>query len=981
MNFPLHHRPVLCSSLFLALCVLLAFLVSGLIIGQSTDRRYLVYSIRFEYYGVDAAEMEKTITIPLEEKIAGLEGIIEVLSTCEYGKSYTTIYFSKKINAKNTYLALRDAVDTLYGTLPQAVQKPRIYSSAADQKPIISVAAFSPPAPNNFEIDELRAYIEKVVKPKIESIDGVSEVIIAGGHLEEIKVEFDSERLASGGINPNALGNAIQDANALSPNGTIKNRFLNTPFVFNTRLAAMGEIGDLPLVISEGVVTQLAYLAGVEKKPRVQDEITTINGRESIVINIKAASGGNSITISRQCKKLIASDDQSSHIDYQTLYDDGEFVFGMIKTLCIAIGQSFLLVIIIIPFFFKTKRTLVLLIVLLPVSIFWSMALLHAAGFSLDQNVLSGISIALGLIVDSALILAELAEKAAEKQAFLDISSRVTRSILSSAITTLLALVPLYFLEYIVPGIRSVAFTIGFMIIASVIISVVFLPCFLYKKTAKSEIVPYWFWKKIQRFCVRSLYRVTAIGMKNERILRVTYLVCVGIPFIVFFASGKNISMEARDAVLPVYIEFDSGKAPDAVEKNSKRIVEFIRKMDAVNFVSAEARKGAMEIEVGFNQDLVSRTFLANAIEELSPYSEDGFLYVPDAASKKKSRILSVEVAVIGDESLRCREIAREAASNIGKMKDAEQVVLNFKDAEEMIEFAPYKDILEKSGTSTSAIATTLRWILFGPVVDKWIQDGREMDIRVSGNNIQDATLERTENIYIPTQTGSVHLTALGEIKKTEGIGKIYRKDARRAAYFTAQMRSRSADKTIADIKNTLGTIPLERGYGFSLSRDLEDLNGQYTALLIAFLGSIVFILLLLSGVTENCLRSLLITSIIPVSAALPLLIKFVTRSPLTMGDIVGMVVLGGIGINNAIYIGESKKSAIRNRVRDKFFSILVTSLTTIVGAVPLAFFAQNEFSRGLAFFMLWGTVSSVIGSVVLFPAMLHSLEKKQHQI
>ncbi|GHV92076.1 acriflavin resistance protein [Spirochaetia bacterium] len=940
-----------------------------------------MYSIRFEYYGVDAAEMEKTITIPLEEKIAGLEGIIEVLSTCEYGKSYTTIYFSKKINAKNTYLALRDAVDTLYGTLPQAVQKPRIYSSAADQKPIISVAAFSPPAPNNFEIDELRAYIEKVVKPKIESIDGVSEVIIAGGHLEEIKVEFDSERLASGGINPNALGNAIQDANALSPNGTIKNRFLNTPFVFNTRLAAMGEIGDLPLVISEGVVTQLAYLAGVEKKPRVQDEITTINGRESIVINIKAASGGNSITISRQCKKLIASDDQSSHIDYQTLYDDGEFVFGMIKTLCIAIGQSFLLVIIIIPFFFKTKRTLVLLIVLLPVSIFWSMALLHAAGFSLDQNVLSGISIALGLIVDSALILAELAEKAAEKQAFLDISSRVTRSILSSAITTLLALVPLYFLEYIVPGIRSVAFTIGFMIIASVIISVVFLPCFLYKKTAKSEIVPYWFWKKIQRFCVRSLYRVTAIGMKNERILRVTYLVCVGIPFIVFFASGKNISMEARDAVLPVYIEFDSGKAPDAVEKNSKRIVEFIRKMDAVNFVSAEARKGAMEIEVGFNQDLVSRTFLANAIEELSPYSEDGFLYVPDAASKKKSRILSVEVAVIGDESLRCREIAREAASNIGKMKDAEQVVLNFKDAEEMIEFAPYKDILEKSGTSTSAIATTLRWILFGPVVDKWIQDGREMDIRVSGNNIQDATLERTENIYIPTQTGSVHLTALGEIKKTEGIGKIYRKDARRAAYFTAQMRSRSADKTIADIKNTLGTIPLERGYGFSLSRDLEDLNGQYTALLIAFLGSIVFILLLLSGVTENCLRSLLITSIIPVSAALPLLIKFVTRSPLTMGDIVGMVVLGGIGINNAIYIGESKKSAIRNRVRDKFFSILVTSLTTIVGAVPLAFFAQNEFSRGLAFFMLWGTVSSVIGSVVLFPAMLHSLEKKQHQI
>jgi multidrug efflux pump subunit AcrB len=349
MIFSIYKRPVLCFSVFACVCILLGFLCAGLKIGQSFEKRYLIYTIRFEYYGTDAREMEKTIIIPLEEKIAALSGLVELTSVCEYGKSYTTVYFVKNADEKNTYLALRDAVDTLYNTLPLAVQKPRIYSSSTEQKPVISIAV----QPSQGSIDALRSDIEKDIKHKIEAIDGVSEVIIAGGHIEEIKVEFDTDRLAAGGINPAALAGVIQDSNSVYPNGVLKSASADTNVVFNTRLSSLDDIDRLPVIITEGVVTQLSYLASVEKKPRAQEEIVRINGKESVVIHVKSTSNGNSIAISKQCCAVI---DRSSGLQmhYQIIDDDGEFIAVLIRNLCFSILQSFLLVLVIVPSFYKT---------------------------------------------------------------------------------------------------------------------------------------------------------------------------------------------------------------------------------------------------------------------------------------------------------------------------------------------------------------------------------------------------------------------------------------------------------------------------------------------------------------------------------------------------------------------------------------------------------------------------------------------------
>jgi multidrug efflux pump subunit AcrB len=668
----------------------------------------------------------------------------------------------------------------------------------------------------------------------------------------------------------------------VAPGAILKTGRGDKTLSFNTRLTSLQEMGDLPVVISAGQVMPLNRLARVRKGLREQEEIVKINGRESVVVHVKAASDGNAVAIGKECRRALADYSAQGDMTFQVLADEGAFLFGIIKSLGAAILQSFALVLLIIPLFFASRRVLVCVVVLLPVSIFWTFALLRTTGFSLDQNGLAGISIALGLIVDSALVCAELAGKAESRAAFLQGQRSLVPSIIASTLTTMLALVPLYFLESIVPGIRSTACTIAFMLLASLTICLVFLPAFLWsqkttqnyeeKSTAKShkskkergkgsdtqnlfdffDIAVKYPQIPLKGRCTRTLlrllHRLVSWGMKKAKMCTILYGLLAVLPVVLFLLCGKDITMDVRDAVLPVYVEFDGEIAPDAVDRDCARLQGGIRAIAGVTFVSAEARKGNLEMTVGYDAKRLSRREAAKQVQGLTALTT-GFLYVPDGEdaekpkARQRGRPVSVEIAVVGDEAEVCRDAAREGAAKIGALAECAQVVLNFKAPEEMYRFVPDNMRSARAGVTTAAIAETLRWVLFGPVADKWVQDGTEMDIRVVGGKAK--ALNDVEGIYVPGTKGAVRLVTLGKLERGEAQGRIYRKDGRRAAYITATMMSTSMDKTIETLRAALAMVPLDANYGFSLSRDLENMSAHYRTLILAFGLCVALILLL----------------------------------------------------------------------------------------------------------------------------------------
>jgi HAE1 family hydrophobic/amphiphilic exporter-1 len=1007
-------RPGAPVFVFVIVSVLCVYILRQEELGEAVEGRYRVYSIRFEYFGMDEKEIERLITIPLEEKISGLE-LYQIRSVSEYGKSVSSVYFDRKTDQKRLYLALRDAVDTLYSSLPAAVQKPRIFSAESGRRSFLSAAVFVPG-----DLDRARVYAEDRLKRQLENLEGIAEVIVSGGIRQEIRVEFDPEKTAAMGINPAALGAVVQDANILSPGGTLHGKELNSTVGFRTRLgdtlppdaaglsngqaldSFLEEVGKLPVKAGEKLGA-LAYFARIGAAPRERQEILRINGEECVGIDIVAAPSADIVALSRKCRRILEARGEA-RIDAPVtiLRDTGRFLESAIREVQKAILWSVLGVLLIIPLFFRRPKTLALILLFIAADILWSFAFLHIISVKPDQNVLSGISISLGLIVDPCLVIASLAEGEDSLSRYRADLPGLLGEIAASSLTTLLVILPLCFLDSIVPGIRKVALAIMAMLCNSLVLSAFFFTGFLFQVKG-GTLIPLKLFLRIKRAYTRLSWRLCLAGRGRAELAGI-YAGFAALSFILFFVSGKNTSLDLRDSVLYASAEYESEKSGDSVDRDLKDLSELIRREEGVRYVRLESRKGTGEFEIGFDGKKTSRSTLAAALAGLAPRVGTGFLYVPDAEGGQAGGspggetggrgLREIEVAALGDDPELCREMAKKGAGALALVPGYVQAVLNFKDAEMALEFIPRRDILAKTGLSVRDIARDLRWTVFGPVIDKWVQGGKETDIRLAGAGARNSSRSRIAGLPVPSPAGAVRRETLGSLRERPGTGKIYRQDGRRAAYFTVHLRAPSSSRAARTVKAALaesaatdpgtgvgtgtgtGGDPPLKGYGYLLSRDLELLETRSRILFFAFLGSGAGIFLVLLCLTEKWKSALRIASIIPVSCAVPLLVNFLSRRPLEMGDMAALTVISGLSVNNAIYIEGARLKAVHFRVRKKIQSILTTSLTGIAGAAPLALMGGEGFPAALARGILWGTAGSLAAALLLFPA-LYGYNKK----
>lgn len=950
------------TSFFVLSALSAIMLVSAINInfGQVKNTKFNVYSIEFDYYGVDSSKIEQLITIPLESKINELPGLKELKSSSEYSKSYVTAYFDKKQKNKQIYLAIRNIVDTLYSELPTDVQKPRIFSSTVNDKSILTIAFTG-----SQNINSIRDWVNQNLKKKFESIDGVSEVMVTGGSQKEILVAFDTEKTVSAGQNPAGYSSIVQDANSVSPTSILRNKNGNSYIVFDTKLNTLDELRDLPVKIDE-VYTELGYLANINESYRTRDEYVRLNGKECICVNIKSAFNGNSIYISRECNKILKGCNNFD-LNIDVLHDNGKEQKKMLMSVFIAFIQSFIFVLLIIPLFYKDIKVTIMVMILMILDILWTFGILQLLHMSINPNTLAGITIALGLIADPVLLLGETAEKAESEEIFFVQISKIVISIIAASLTTILVIIPLFFMDSIIPGIKMLAITMLVMIVNSIILTVIFLPSYMYNNNSK-RIFSNELSRKVFRFIYKSGYYFNASAGTKNKFSKILYLILMILPVFLFFVSGKNITLENQTDIVYCSVDYEPEIQAKYINDSLTEFIEQVLKNPHVKYVRTESRKGAADIDIGFFNDKTNYKTVAAELETCSNLITEGYLYIPGATQKKSRKHFELQLAIIGDENIRCREYAKEAAKLLQKTGIVDSAVLNFKRAEKQITFTPDKDKVHLNGLSVEGLSNSLRWFMFGPVADKWLQNGTEEDIRIAGKGLQSAPLEKITDIQIPTNDSYLKLTALGKITDNFSSGKLYRKDGRHAAYFTVEVNNISTDKAIKKIKEVLTFIKFDKGYAVSFPYEIIQLKRNYNILILAFILCVTGIFILMTILTENFLKSLLLISIIPVSCVLPMFLRVVTNTSLVLGDIIALVLLSGISVNNSIYIGESPSKKTIYKLRDKIKSITVTSLTTIFGCLPLYFFSQDVFSKSLAFFMFFGVLNSLLIVIMLYP-------------
>ncbi|MBQ0161685.1 MAG: efflux RND transporter permease subunit [Treponema sp.] len=986
-------------------------------IGNTSETQYKIYSIRFDWFGIDPVKLEKLITIPLENKLSELDSIYEIKSSIQFNKTVTTVWFYKTADINSTYQNIRQITEDLYNTLPSSVQKPQIYSNSMEQKSILCIS-----------FDAEKSYIESNIKPIFESIDQVAQATVTGGTTPILEVTYSPEKLSSLNLTPFEISETINNENSDSLFITKTSDDYIENYFFNNTPKSISKLQNTML---QSIPVSLSSLAAINLTENSESELVLLNDKTTVYLNLSVNPDANLISISEKCKKLLNSELCSS-LSPIVIYDIGSIqkqeLISTFKTLLLTILISTILIFLI----YKNFNLLLLSIIETLLTIIWTIATFPIYNnvflpiflnlnpffpdtqFIINSNSLSGISLSIGLITDVLLVSYELFTKSKSAFNFQTHFKTFSKSAITSTLTTILAAVPLFFTNSFISGISSNAFTIILMLFYSTLISLLFLPAFFNKQKQNAS----------NKYISKLLVQIQK-SLAKQKQMKIIFITLSILSIFFFIFSKKNISSENTSNIIYAQLTFNPEKTKESIQQQSLPFINSLQQIKEINFIKSEFTRGHAEFEIVY--DKISEHKLTKLIKSKydritsnpgqstsksnqpaikSDQITDAYFYISETSQSKRNKPLSLQFTVTGDSEPECRSIASEAANLISKNNLVLQTVLNFTKEEKMFLFIPDHTKLSKLNLSVAQFSQLLRTNIFSQVISKYFINNKETDIKlknknpitltsisqipitptnnsrtpaalrnipqtsITPTNISQTSLTSTNILQTP-ESNSIPLSSLGTIKETTIPSKMYRNNCRPCAYFTIELNRNNLSKSIKQIQKLLDTIKLKENYSINFPNLISETKTSYNKLFLVIIICIIFIYIFLTALNENPSLSFFILLTIPSSLFLPLSIKFLTNTSLTFGDLTGIILLSGIVINNSIYISESNHTSTIEKISSCIESILITSLTTIFSSLPMLIFSPSPFIKSLSFFLFTGTFASLFSTLFLFPSSL----------
>jgi len=510
------------------------------------------FAVICRYYGVSPKEIENEITLVLEEAVADLSGIEELIASSEYSVSRLYLKLSPSTDPDNFLIELRERIDRSYDRISRAnpaVQKPVIAASGRNQSPVYAVSfskqGVSPPA--------LRPFLENEVKPSYSRIPGLGEITITGGAMLEIHVEVDPMKAAASGYSSLDVAAFIRNANIYQVSGDIYSNKLRIPISLEARLKTIEEIREL--TVRPGI--KLKDIAQIDYGYREPEDISRLQGNEGVSLHIKCSTP-NLISISRALRAETARWAKNG-LRPTVIFDKGEELENSFRRIAGALAMGMLLSGLVLVIFGIEKRRILLLSIGQPVLLLAALGILSAADISLDHFLLAGIAIGTGMVLDSALLLTE----AIKKTGFAGIK-KICPALLSSTLSTLLALLPVFPLKREITGLLPLILALVIMLSLSLILALIFIPAFYHPVSHEQNnrtVIMY----KIKSFMLKS--------RKNRKYFPLIISAAVVTAGIISFISTPiRLEKLLNSPIIFAHLELEEGECLQSVDAKLKKL-------------------------------------------------------------------------------------------------------------------------------------------------------------------------------------------------------------------------------------------------------------------------------------------------------------------------------------------------------------------------------------------------------------------------
>ncbi len=1012
VNGPIN-RPILTSVIFLVIIVLGVVSFSRLSIDLMPEITYPTISVVSDYGNVGPQEMEELITRPLEETLAAVQGVEEITSTSSEGRSVVRCSFAWGTDLDVASNDIRDRLDRALGRLPEDMERPMIRKFDISATPIMFMGVTSDMHPL-----ELRQLVENQVKYRVERVPGVAAVNIWGGLYREIHVDLRADQLKALGLSTNAIINALRSENRTIPAGLFKKGNLEIQIRTQGEYVNLEEIRNTVITTRQGTPIRISDVANVEDSWQEVRSLNRLNGKAGLRMAINKQSGSNTVEVADAVNKEI----ERINLDLPQIkitpnFDSSVFIKQSINSVANSTLFGGLLAIVILLLFLRNLSSTSIIATAIPISIVATFGLMYFNGFTLNSITFGGLALGIGMLVDNAIVVLEniyryrenglKAIEAARKGA-----GEVSGAIIASTLTTIVVFFPVIFIRGM-SGImyQQMAYVVVFSLLCSLLVALTLVPM-LSSRFLRYHPVQHG--QKISR--IEKIYTVSQelfeklersySGLLRKALDRRKLVVWSALGLFLFSVLlvrfiGVELMPQTDEGEVSVSLEAEIGSRLEVVDRIALQVEEIVRR-EVPEMTTMMARVGD-----GNNADvritLVPKDKRKRSSEEVANALRKATAEIPGVIIRTRqsqnfmtrrmgqggSNAVSLEVR--GYDLATAQDLARQMDGIVQKVPGITDTEISRKEGspEQVLRIDRQK--AADLGLTISMIGDALQTAVGGTYASYYREGGKEYRILVRLSEEDRSSLSDLLDLTILNSRGlPVMLRNVVITEAQEGPSSIERKDQERIIYISAHYTGRDMGSIISDIRSQIRRLPMPKDFAVLFGGDYEEQQEAFRELTVAMILAILLVFLVMAGQFESWRDPLIVLFSIPMAVIGVTLTMVLTGTIFSLQAFIGCIMLAGIVVNNAILLvdhtnqlrrqeGKELMEAVATAGLHRLRPILMTTLTTVLGLLPLSFGLGEggETQAPMARVVIGGLTSSTLVTLVLVPVVYSLFEQK----
>lgn len=1006
-------------SVIMAALAVIAFGVVGynrLALELFPDITYPSITVQTEFPDTAPQEVENLVTRPVEEAVGVLRGLQTVHSVSRAGVSEVTLEFAWGSDMDDLAMEVREKLDRLI--LPDETSDPVVLRFDPSLDPIVRLALSGPGGSE--DLQAMRRLADKQIKQDFETIKGVAAAEIKGGLEEEVQINLDQDRLAALGITIDQVRQVVGVSNVNLPGGALRGK--DSQYLIRTinEFQSTAEISDLIIRQDGNATVRLGDVAEVVWGSKEREEITRVGGHESVEISIFKEGDANTVAVARALNdRLEAWQDGKLPEGYAltVLFDQSHFIQQSLDEVRNSALIGGLLAVLVLLVFLRDIRSTLIIATSIPISVIATFVAMYKLDISLNIMSLGGLTLGIGMLVDNSIVVLESIYRKRQMganlfRAAVDGTSEVGAAVMASTLTTVAVFLPIVFVEGVAGQLfHDQALTVTVSLLASLVVAITLIPML----SATGAPLPLAGERQPDAVAAGSESHIDTGPVRftlgwfsalYDRLLRgalnhsaVTLIVAFGLFFASVWAVGR-IGTELIPQLSEGEFYFEVNLPEGASLAATDRTVQLMEQAAAEqkDIASYYATIGSRLVSGGMAvnnkaENLAQLNIVmknrSDAVAELATADSlrAQFLDLPDLEVKFGrpsyfSLKTPVEVIVYGDDLEELRNYSLEVAGALNEVPGLVDVRSSLEAGNPELQVVFDRQRLASLGLDMGVLSETLKNRVLGVVPTRFKEQDRQIDIRIRNRSEDRQSVQDVRNLILPgTGDNPIRLMSVASVTEARGPAEIHRLQQQRAAVVSANLEERSLGAAVADVKAAVAALPPVKGLSTELGGQNKEMQVSFNSLRFAMLLAVFLVYLVMAATFESFLHPFLVLFTIPLALVGVVAGLLITGTDITVIVLIGAIMLVGIVVNNAIVLidainrlrraGMPKRQAVIKAGHMRLRPILMTTLTTVLGLLPMALSWGEgaELRSPLAVTVASGLLLSTLLTLVVIPA------------